>query len=314
MTGLPDPLPDGLREIGKSASGRAWLDQLPVLLDEVKAQWRLRLGAVFADASASLTLRAFRSDGDVVVLKLQYPHREAEHEAAALAEWDGDGAVRLLAHDPDRHALLLELCEPGAPLFDLEQDAALDVLIELLPRLWPPSGRPFTSLADEAAHWAATLPVAWEHVGRPFEQRLLDDALETLGELAISQGEQVLLHQDLHTRNVLSAAREPWLAIDPKPLLGEREFGLAPIVRGAELGHGREHVLHRLDRLSSELRLDRRRACGWTFVQTLAWSIDETEVWAEMIEIAVGRCSASTRGAVRGDGRACRTVRAAGRC
>ena len=73
--------------------------------------------------------------------------------------------------------------------------------------------------------------------------------------------------------------------IDPKPLLGEREFGLAPVVRGAELGHGREHVLHRLDRLSSELRLDRRRACGWTFVQTLAWSIDETEVWAEMIEI-----------------------------
>ena len=95
----------------------------------------------------------------------------------------------------------------------------------------------------------------------------------------------MLLHQDLHTGNVLSAAREPWLAIDPKPLLGEREFGLAPVVRGAELGHSRAHVFHRLDRLSRELRLDRRRACGWTFVQTLAWSID-TVVWTEMVEIA----------------------------
>src|SRR5262249_18212741 len=106
-----------------------------------------------------------------------------------------------------------------------------------------------------------------------------------LSELAPTQGEPVLLHQDLHAGNVLSAAREPWLVIDPKPLLGEREFGLAPIVRGAELGHGREHVLHRLERLSRELRLDPRRTCGWTFVPPLAWSID-TVVWTEMIEIA----------------------------
>ena len=96
----------------------------------------------------------------------------------------------------------------------------------------------------------------------------------------------MLLHQDLHTGNVLRAEREPWLAIDPKPLFGEHEFGLAPIVRGAELGHSRAHVLHRLDRMSSELALDRRRAAGWAFVQTLAWSIEDTFVWAEMIEIA----------------------------
>jgi streptomycin 6-kinase len=283
---LPHPLPDGLRAIGEDVPGRVWLELLPSLLDEVTEQWQLRLGDAFPDASASLTLRALRTDGEVVVLKLQYPHREAEHEAAALAEWDGDGAVRLLAHDPDRHALVLELCEPGGPLFELEEDAALDVLIELLPRLWQPSERPFSSLAEEAAHWATTLPGAWARAGQPFERWLLDAALETIGELAPTQGEQVLLHQDLHAGNVLRAAREPWLAIDPKPLLGEREFGLAPIVRGGELGHSRAHVLHRLDRLCSELRLDRRRACGWAFVQTLAWSIEDTFVWTEMIEIA----------------------------
>jgi streptomycin 6-kinase len=158
MSGLPEPLPDGLRAIGECGAGRTWLDRLPPLLDEVAERWQLRLGEAFPHASASLTLRARRSDGEPVVLKLQFPHREAEHEAEALAAWDGDGAVRLLARDPDRHALLLELCEPGAALFELHQDRALKVLIQLLPRLWRPSERPFTSLAEEAAHWAATLP------------------------------------------------------------------------------------------------------------------------------------------------------------
>src|SRR5262249_11658592 len=142
----------------------------------------------------------------------------------------------------------------------------------------------FTSLAQEAVHWTKTLPRLWQQAGRPFERELIDAAVAVVGELAFSQGEQVLLHQDLHTGNVIRAEREPWLAIDPKPLHGEPEFGLAPIVGGAELGHTRQHVLRRLDRLCGELGLDRQRACGWAFVQTLAWSIDT--VWAEMIEVA----------------------------
>jgi streptomycin 6-kinase len=282
---LPEPLPDGLKAIGIEESGHAWLAVLPRLVAAVAEQWQLELGEPFLDASASLTLRAADRHGNPVVLKLQFPHREAEHEAAALMAWDGVGAVRLLAHDPDRHALLLERCRPGTPLYELDQDAALDVLVGLLPRLWRPAEAPFTSLAQEAAHWTKTLPRLWEQAGRPFERELIDAATAVVGELTASQGEQVLLHQDLHTGNVLRSDREPWLVIDPKPLHGEREFGLAPIVRGAELGHSRQHVLHRLDRLSGELGLDRQRACGWAFAQTLAWSIDTT-VWKEMIEVA----------------------------
>jgi streptomycin 6-kinase len=282
---LPEPLPDGLEAIGSEESGHAWLAVLPRLVAEVAEQWHLDIGEPFLDASASLTLRAAHRHGNPVVLKLQFPHREAEHEAAALMAWEGGGAVRLLAHDLERHALLLERCWPGTPLYELDQDAALDVLIGLLPRLWRPAEAPFTSLAEEAAHWSQTLPRLWQQAGRPFERELIDAAVAVLGELTSSQGEQVLLHQDLHTGNVLRAEREPWLAIDPKPLHGEREFGLAPIVRGAELGHSRKHVLHRLARLSAELGLDRQRACGWAFAQTLAWSIDTT-VWKEMIEVA----------------------------
>jgi streptomycin 6-kinase len=213
------------------------------------------------------------ADGDEVVLKVQTPHRESEHEAAALELWDGDGAVRLLAHDPERHALLLERCVPATPLASVGQEAALEVLVSLLPRLWKPAAAPFRSLAEEAAWWLVQLPRTWEEAGRQFEQRLLDASLEALGELAPTQGEQVLLHQDLHGDNVLAAEREPWLVIDPKPLVGEREFAVAPIVRSVELGHSRRDVLYRLDRLTSELDLDRERARGWTIGQTIAWSV-----------------------------------------
>jgi streptomycin 6-kinase len=34
-------------------------------------------------------------------------------------------------------------------------------------------------------------------------------------------------------------------------------------------------VLHRLDRFTSELGLDRERARGWTIGQTVAWDVDE---------------------------------------
>ena len=61
--------------------------------------------------------------------------------------------------------------------------------------------------------------------------------------------------------------------IDPKPLLAEREFSLVPIIRSAELGHGRKQVLRRLDRLTAELGLDRERARLWTLGATIAWAI-----------------------------------------
>ena len=235
----------------------------------------LVLGEPFENGVASILVAPARTrDGEDVVLKVQEPHRESEHEAEALRVWDGDGAIRLLDEEPNECALLLERCVPGAPLSASGGEAALDVFVELLPRLWKPAGPPFRSLTAEAAWWADSLEETWGRFGRPFERKLLDAALEALQQLPRTQGPQVLLHQDLHGDNVLAAQREPWLAIDPKPLAGEREFGIAPIVRSRELGHSRREVLERFDRLVSELSLDRERARGWTIGQTIAWAFD----------------------------------------
>jgi streptomycin 6-kinase len=243
-------------------------------VEELRRRWSLALGAPYAAGAGGYAAPVELSDGTPAVLKLIHPHREAEHEADALARWDGDGAVRLLDRSEDGWAVLLERCVPGTPLSAAGPDAALDVLAGLLPRLWVPAGPPFHALADEAAWWASYLADEWERAGRPFERRLLDAALDALESLAPSQGEGVLLHQDLHGDNVLAARREPWLAIDPKPLVGEREFSVAPIVRSPELGHSRRAVVGRLDRLTSELGLDRDRARGWTIAQTIAWAAD----------------------------------------
>jgi streptomycin 6-kinase len=231
----------------------------------VAADWGLTLGEPYAQGAAGYTLRADLPHGTPAVLKLVHMHRESEQEADALERWGGDGAVRLLARDDEHHALLLERCEPGASLASAAADP-LGVLIELLPRLWKPADG-FRTLAEEARHWLEDGDLARMPSGR-----LRDAAAQYLRELAPTQADPVLLHQDLHGDNVLAAQREPWLVIDPKPLAGEREFAVAPIVRSSELGHSKRDALYRLDRLTAELGLDRERARGWTIAQTMAWA------------------------------------------
>lgn len=222
--------------------------------EELVARWQLTLGERFPSGAGGVARRVTRSDGTPAVLKISIPHREAEQEADALERWGGNGAVRLLDRADDEHALLLELCEPGTPLATLGNERALDVLVELLPRLWV-GAEGFHTLVDEIAFWDD-----------------LDARTRSLAEeLASSQGELVLCNQDLHGDNVLAAQREPWLVIDPKPLAAEREFQAAPILRSGELGHSKKEMLYRIDRLT-ELGLDRERMIGWTIVQTTAWS------------------------------------------
>ena len=251
---------------------RNWLQTVPELVVECAEEWELQLGEPYPPGAVGYAQRVEFRDGTPAALKLIYPDRESRHEAAAIELLNGDGVVRLFDYDPKRWAMLLERCEPGTPLSAAGGETALDVLIGLLPRMWKPAGPPFMPLADEAAWWVEYLPGQWASAGEPFERRLLDAALDALVTLPATQGEQVLLQQDLHGDNVLASQREPWLMIDPKPLVGEREFSVAPIVRSDELGSTRRDVLYRFDRLTSELGLDRERARGWTIGQTIAWS------------------------------------------
>jgi len=279
-------VPSALRWMEKSSSGREWLRELPARVTACVDKWALELEAPYHQSFVSIVFPASLPDGSPAVLKIQHPHPESDHEADALRLWNGDGAVRLFDYEPEQHALLLEQCEPGDHLASVDPEEALAVFAELLPRLWVKAGKPFRSLQEEAEAWLKDLPINWERAGRPFEIALLDAALEAINRVYVTQGEQVLIDQDLHGDNVLRAAREPWLAIDPKSLVGERELSLAPIIRGYEFGHSRRDVIYRLDTLTSALRLDRERARLWALGQTLAWGFEGNLVYNKHVETA----------------------------
>lgn len=229
----------------------------PHLISECVELWSLRLGEPYDYAYASVAVRAELPDGTPAVLKVGWPHPEAEQEAAALAFYDGRGAVRLLVHDPERNALLLERAEPGGSLLELDDEGeAFRIAAGVLRRLWraPAERHPFVLLADMAAGWAE-LPGLDPNVVR---------------RLAATQGELVVCHQDFHRGNVLRAEREPWLAIDPKPIVGEREFDTAALLRD-----GPGDPIRRLDLLAGELGLDRERMRLWGMVHAVAWEHPE---------------------------------------
>jgi streptomycin 6-kinase len=244
----------------------------------------LTLGEPYDYAFVSLALRAELADATPVVLKIGFPHAESEHEADALAHYDGQGAVALLARNRARHAMLLERCEPGGSLLDMpDEREACRIACRILERLWKPPrlDHPFRPIAVDAARWAEALPDRWGRLGQPFERSLLDELISAFIELPPSQGELVICHQDFHRGNVLRAQREPWLTIDPKPVLAEREFDTAALIRD-----GDGDLRWRLDVLSSELGLDRERMRRWAFAHTLARSFDEADPDESGIDVA----------------------------
>jgi streptomycin 6-kinase len=274
----------------------AWRERVPRLVAECAERWELSVGAPYAAGAFSFVAPALRADGTPAVLKLTFPDAESEHEAAALAHWDGAGAVRLLAADAERRALLLERCVPGGQLWAVADEADADVAAAaVLRRLWrpPPEGHELRPLAAEARRWAAELPVRYERHGRPFDSGLLDRAVAWIGELLPApDGDAVVVHQDFHGGNVLRAVREPYLAIDPKPLVGERAFDVASLLRDRRPELVRDpapvrRIRRRLDRLAGELGLDRERMRRWAVVHALAWGMGDDERFEDIVACAV---------------------------
>jgi streptomycin 6-kinase len=259
----------------------AWLGELPRLAAGCAARWALQLEEP-VDTPGALVVPAGEA-----VLKLNAPsHSEADREADALAWWGGRGAVRLLERDDARRALLVERCRPGTALWDAGVDGA-DVVAGLLPRLSAKvdGPHPFRLLADEAARWLEEVPRRWELGGRPFERELLALAADVFR--SADAGARYLANQDLHGGNVLRAEREPWLVIDPKPLVGERELDGVGLLRNAVVeGDASAAGARRWLDMLAGLGYDRDRARDWGVAHALAWGWDRAGWSPWSIEVA----------------------------
>ncbi len=255
---------------------RAWLAQVPSIVEELQARWSLTLDQPFDgdEVSCSWVAPVRCQDGTRAILKLGMPHMEGEQEIQALRFWDGDPAVYLLQADESLNALLLERCAPGTPLRQLPEPEQDVIMARLLRRLWrtPPAPHPFRPLAAMVAQWSAETIA---EIQRWPDPGLVQAGLRVFAELARPAATDVLLATDLHAGNVLRAQREPWLVIDPKPFVGDPAYDAT------------QHLLNCEDRLRADLdgtirrfadllELDYARVRLWLFARAAAESRD---VW-----------------------------------
>jgi streptomycin 6-kinase len=266
---------DTLTREGEAA--RPWLARLPELVGDLCARWGVRVTGDPMHGYMALVVPVLRGEARYA-LKVSWLDHETVNEAAALALWNGGGAVRLLDADDAAGALLLEWLDPRRRLAEADLGVAVPVAGRLLRRLavpvpaeWP--APPVPGLQQWALDLAAELPGRWRATGRPFPERQLDAAVYVATVLAPRAG-GLLANRDLHYENVLAGGHEPWLVIDPKVMRGDAEFGLAPLLwrRLGEAG-GPAGLRRRFDALVDEAALDAELARGWTLLRAVDYQL-----------------------------------------
>lgn len=276
-------LPDGV--LGMAERGPEWaafVDALPGVVRSLYDDWELRPDGWMMHGYCALVVPVLTSGGKRKILKVSFRDEENEHEHLALARWGGDGAVRMERADPGRGAMLLERLRDQtlAEAWDIE---ACTVVGELYGRLHvpaPPQLRPLTHFVARWADDLAALPRT-----APLPQRLVQQAVSLSRDFcADPDSTGTLIHTDLHYGNVLAGDREPWLAIDPKPLSGDPHYEPAPMLwnRWRELRESprgvRDAVRRRFHTLVDTAGLDEQRARDWVVVRMLdlaCWRLDD---------------------------------------
>ena len=240
---MPLRLPRFLAEsVDLDEEMRRWAATLPTLVAEATDRWSLELGEPFEPGGQTAWVAPARTpDGEDVVLKVGHRHWEAEREADGLRLWAGHGAARLLGsyETSDTSVMLLERCLPGEPLSGRPPEEQDVVLAGVLRKLWlaPPAGHRLRPLAQMCAAWADSYE---KEPCLRLDPGLSRAGVELFRTLPSTAQDEVVLPTDLHAGNVLSARREPWLVIDPKPWVGDPAYD--PL----------QHMLNHPDRLGAD--------------------------------------------------------------
>lgn len=258
MIAVPEPFA-AMFEARSGEAGRTWIASLPATVVQMCERWDLVVDGAPMHGELSLVIPVSR-EGDRLVLKVAWLDETTAHEALALAVWDGRGAVKLLASDPELGALLLERVESHRSLRDVPLEEAVIVAGQLLRRLAVPAPVGPPTLAAMAGEMRESLPERWYRLGHPMPRRTLDAARELAQQLSQRQT-NLLVDYDLHYDNVL--------AVDPKVVVGDPEYEIAQLLwwRFDEIEEGR--LLRYLDALVDAARCDAEISRAWTVVRSV---------------------------------------------
>ncbi|WP_369020142.1 aminoglycoside phosphotransferase family protein [Streptomyces californicus] len=297
----PRRLERALGEMYGDAAAADWLAGLPGLTERaLTAGDGLTAERVAAPGGrSSLVVLVRRADGTPAALKIAPPAARPDLERAALEHWNGWGAVRTLdaseagasgagASRPDASGpgasepgaddaaggLLLERLHHEVSLRSLPEAKALLEAAGTVRRLWvePPAGHGFETVAERTARQSAGMRAAAE--ADPELAPLVEAALAARAELVEGASELLLLHGNFRQSKVLSGERAPWLTVGPEPLVGERAYDLARLVRDrAEdliaASGGPVTARRRVKKLAESLEVDQARLHGWTLFRAV---------------------------------------------
>lgn len=250
-------------------AARRWLEALPTLVEQLCERWGVELVEGRAPCGDWNLVFLARRGNEPCALKLSWPQQSAFDEAKALVAWRGQGAVRLLEASPDDGALLLERLDARRSLRTLDLFAAAEVAGDLIRQLTIPAPPGLRRLVDIANETAETVRSRQHALGSPLPARWVELAAELASDLATDAGAD-LIHGDLHYDNILAGTRQPWLAIDPKPIAGNPERSVAELMWDRIDDANDTAEVHSLLAVLVEAgNLDHDRARAWTIVRAV---------------------------------------------
>ncbi|GAA1331260.1 aminoglycoside phosphotransferase family protein [Streptomyces sanglieri] len=258
--------------------GAAWLDELPGIVEELLGRWKCVPDGEVMHGGVGIIVPVLRPAEGAAVMKVSFPHPGNVHEPDAFAAWGGRGAVRLHERDDERFAMLLERARPST-LAELEHgDEVVRVAGRISRQLAVPAPPGLPRLQEQADSWGAQLRRDAQELTHTLPGYVVDAAVATAQELGHDQPDS-LIHGDLHARNILSADREPWLAVDPKGYAGDPAYDGGTLLKSqaltlVEADDLRKALFRTLHVFAEAAEVDRERARRWAqfhAVQSSFW-------------------------------------------
>ncbi|MEU4426185.1 aminoglycoside phosphotransferase family protein [Actinoplanes sp. NPDC024001] len=266
-----------------------------------------------------------RAGRDLVLkLAWQHDEARDEAEGLREWNGAGAVLLHAHAAAPATSVLLLERCRPGIPLAEAVPEADQDEIVaKLLQRLWqaPADAAVFRPLSVMSAAWAAEFEQKLAATPGPLDPGLaratpgspdpgparatpgppdpglaratpgsLDPGLaraatDLLRSLPATAERQVLLCTDLHAGNILAAAREPWLVIDPKPYVGDPTYDAVQHLLNCDQRLF-DDPIGLAQRMAALLDLDPERLRLWLFARCVQESLDHPNLRAVAARLA----------------------------
>ena len=208
--------------------GEEWLENLPDTIRELETAWDVTVREPFEKGEYNFVAPASSLNGLDAVLKIAPPYERIEifAEAEFLRSRIGKGCVTLLHEDRSRLAILIERARPGHSMdvhFDSDPFACVEPAIGVLRSIHtrPPASLKEVHRLDD---WFSRFRRFRE---TDFPQGYGEKALAIYEKLRQQHSRIYYLHGDFHPGNVVTSNRDPFLAIDPKGLIGHVSYDIA---------------------------------------------------------------------------------------